>query len=401
MSSNRNPNRNQVQQNLKHMVAISLLLGMFFWSVNAHMAFWLRRFFVVFAGMTALAYLLLFLGSKLVKTPYLRLVGVFLIVSALTLLVRPAPISGLIGVPHVHPSLLSLLSAVVLAYFAHLAFKPRLFLQYCHVTIIVWAVLNLFSWATLEKFHGRLGFLDSQIIYASYLFMLGIVLAIWLRQRNMLSKKLALISISFLGFCLLLSQTRSAILLTVIAVIILLRKRQLDKKHFAIVGLAAVLSGVLASVYFTRLMDIPYFKESAAYRQQLVLSSFPQDKSQLLFGGGMQSIERNIRVNSLNFDLIWPDIQTGIRFESSHNYVADILVERGIATVLLLCIIIMYAFWCWAKNRNRLTNLYSLLLGVTCAYFFVNNINIQMEIILWICIVGLFVHSRSSAYSEK
>lgn len=378
------------QSYLAYTVVISWIAGMFFWTPNAYMSLWMRRMFVIFAGVTSIVYLLIYTRHLLGKQKVIPLLALFIGISATVLLLHPNPINGLIGKPHVHPSLLSLISAIGIGLFANYAIKKEELFKGAFFVIVGWAVLNLFSWIVLEDMRGRLGFLDSQIIYASLLFGIGIIIGLWLYEQRVISLRLTVSAVTFLILCLILSQTRSAIALTVIAIIFLFYKYFISKRNLIIAALLASLLAVLFfGQYFTRLTDKGYQAKSVRYRQQIVLASLPDNKAQLLIGGGVGSIERNVQVNGGKYDLLKPDIGQGVRFESSHNYIVDIVVERGIVVLGFMFFLIIIGLRNAYKNPSDENRLLACLLLVTAAYLAVNNINIQMEVIFWVCLTAL------------
>ena len=157
----------------------------------------------------------------------------------------------------------------------------------------------------------------------------------------------------------------------------------------------------------SRLQSADYFQESAAYRFHLVQASLPGTAKDLLFGGGVGSIEQNIENNRGRYADIAVDPRELVRFESSHNYLVDVLVERGLVVAVLLVLVIVQALRS-ASDKNSPAR---ALLICTAAYLLVNNINLQMELLLWVGIVwqltsanapapfcGRFAGKRSQAY---
>jgi O-antigen ligase len=363
---------------------------MFFWTTNAYMSLWMRRTFIFSAGIASLAFLLIYMRIYLAKKREILLLMLVSAVSTFALLIHSNPINGLIGKPHVHPSLLSLLSAISIGLFASNALKKKGLFKGSFYAIVVWAVINLFSWIMLEDMSGRLGFLDSQIIYASLLFGIGIILGLWLYEQSVIKSRFVLAPIAFLIICLLLSQTRSAIVLTAIATLFMFYKHFISKRGLFVVILVVVLGAVLFSgQYFTRLRNTNYLVDSVEYRQQLVFASLPDNKAQLLFGGGVGSIESNIQNNGSNYGLLKSDLGRGVRFESSHNYIVDIVVERGIVVLGFMLALIVIGLIKVYRHPLPENKLLACLLLVTCVYLAVNNINIQMEVIFWVCLVAL------------
>ncbi len=307
--------------------------------------------------------------------------------SILFLLLTSYPMDALIGNPLVHPGVLSLCSSVAVGLLITTFDKDQLF-RYTYNIIVGWGAINFLFWV-VGGGDTRLGFLDSQVIYAAFLFAIGIILGCWHFMHQTLPRRYVVSSSLFLLLCLLLSQTRAAIILLAIYLLFTYRAALIPKRK-AVAGIAVgvVVIVIGFSSYFSRLIDYSYMAESVTYRASLIGASLPASPSQLLIGGGIGSIEDNIHAKGQQFPALAEDIKDGIIFESSHNYYADILVERG-AIVLILFLLLLVVTLRHYKRSGRHSPLIWSVVVFSLVYLLVNNINIQMELILWVGILLL------------
>ncbi len=358
------------------------------------MAFWLRRFFVGLAGVLAISYLGLYRRDILASATRQKLLVTLLLTTTIFLFITSPVRSALYGYPLVHPSLLSLYASVAIGLFLT-CLPVRRVLEYIFHGTVIWAIGNFIFWLLDTHATMRLGFLDSQVIYAACVFAIGVLLGLWHYRYGKLPTRYVRIATGFLLLCLLLTQTRSAIVLLVVIVLWKFTgsvRRHWHKTLALITGF--LVAAVLLGGYFGRLYDVSYLGESVEYRLNLVQASMPKDTGSLLIGEGVGSIERNIQENSKSYPLLAPDIQDGIRFESSHNYAVDLLVERGIIVTGLyigLCVLALRRRYTVSSPKG-IVQAIAIFLALFLA---VNNINIQMEMSLWVCILYL-VRANSS-----
>lgn len=386
MSKTKMSQESTSQSLLRFSTTLSVFLSMFFWTTNLYMAFWLRRFFIGFAGVLAITYVWLYardiLQNKLVK----HIVGPFGLLSVVLLLATSNTQSALFGHPLVHPCILSLLASVAIALFV-LSLDLRKTLTGVFYGTVAWAVVNFIFWVANTKATMRLGFLDSQVIYAACVFAIGIIIGMWLYKNRINRSWHTVGGIGFLSVCLLLTQTRSAlILLGAIMVWMFWSYYKRYLRLLAALSLGLVMLAVIMRGYFGRLYNMPYLVESAEYRLNLIQASVPKDKIKLLFGGGIGSIESNIHANGPAYPLLAQDTRDGIRFESSHNYFVDILVERGVIILGVFLWLIVLALRATKPNYSPVGVVQKILLFIV-SFLFVNNINIQMEMTLWVCLL--------------
>lgn len=384
------------QSLLKYAAVLSIFLGMFFWVDNLYMAFWLRRFFVGLAGLLAVSYLGLYRRDVLVGVWRQKLLTVFLLLSTLFLLITTPLTTALFGSPLVHPSLVSLYASVGIGLFLTIFPKEKL-LEYIFHGTVAWAVGNFAFWLLDTHATMRLGFLDSQVIYAACLFAIGVMIGLWLYRYGTLPTRYVQSATGFLALCLLLSQTRSALLIMVFVIFCTFVggvRRHWRKMTILAGGLAVTV--VILGGYFGRLYNWSYFVTSVEYRVNLIQASLPDEAHKLVLGSGIGSIDRNIQNDGPRYPLLKPDIRDGIRFESSHNYFVDLVVERGLivaALLVALCVAVLRRQRVVSKPEGIVTAVLVFLV----LFVLVNNINIQMEMTLWACIVGLLTFQRRPA----
>ncbi|MCX6727314.1 MAG: O-antigen ligase family protein [Candidatus Saccharibacteria bacterium] len=369
---------------LSILATTSLLGGMYYWSQDLYKAFWLRRFFIGAAGVIAFLYLVLYRREILKNIWKDRKIPLFVFLSTVVLLLNSITMNALIGTPLVHPSLVSLYASIAVGTMIATIERTKMLIG-AYLSICGWAVVNFVFWLQGHS-NTRLGFIDSQVIYAACLFAIGILLGLWLYRHKKVNPKYLVPSIIFLCLCLLLSQTRSALI--ILAGLIIYDYRYSFKRYLKILILSSLVALTLLFVrfnYFSRLANTPYFVESVLYRLNLVQASMPKPKGFIL-GEGIGSIDRNIHDNGKKYPRIGVDVEDGIRFESSHNYFVDLVVERGVI-ITGLFIYLLYSALRGLRNNSSANTVIRSVLWFMILFLAVNNINIQMEVILWICII--------------
>ncbi|MGZ6005682.1 MAG: O-antigen ligase family protein, partial [Candidatus Saccharimonadales bacterium] len=331
---------------------------------------------------------------KVKKGPALA-AGLILLISSISLLLH-SPLSwALIGHPTVHPGLLSLLASLAVAITIARFFKIDIVFKFGYLLIILFQLANLIYWLT----HGvdsRLGILGIQLNYTAFLAVCGLILGVGLAQRKQMSVNSLLACEFVLMACVLMTQSRAAIALALIAsalFIAVLFKQALKPAAVVFSALLAVMLIAGARLNsFHRLHDGQYLDSSYSYRLDLNKAVFPKHPADLILGGGVSSLERNIGQNGLQYPPIAKDIRAGWRFESSHNYFVDLLVERGLVVLFVyLCLIIM-AIRAGLAAKNPDSRIAVGLLLASLLFLSVNNTNIEMESLFWtflfICLIG-------------
>jgi hypothetical protein len=373
------------------LTIILLLLGMFIWLPSTRDMFWYRRFFILVSGISSLGYIMLYNPKSLRVFTHRKILLWIILASAFTLLLRSSISNAVFGSPFVHPALGSLIAALCIG-LSLTTIRTKDLLRGMFYIIVWWGTVCLLYWITGHD-KIRLGFIDTQIIYAAYLFMIGIIIGSWLVSRKLIPDNIGRLGLVLLIICLVLTQTRSAIVLTFLYVLWAHRRDLvIISKRTIFTVFAISISVFLIFNFFTRLMNVSYFGESSMYRYHLLAASFPISNKELLFGGGMKSIEKNIIQNSTNYPDLYTDIyQKGVRFESSHNYYADLLVERGVTVVLLYSILLYQVL---RKTSYRMPEELLVIKGLlvtTCLFLAVNNINLQIEVIFWILALQMLI----------
>lgn len=388
--------RQQTKRTMEWLIIASIFCAVMLWLPKAHALFWWRRTSLFVAGLLSLVYLLAYSRQRFKDILSNKTILAFVILSTGLLLLRSPWPAGLIGQPLVHPGLLSLLSAIAIGLFLQSFPEERVWTVY-YYAVLWWALVCLLSWTAAAP-GGRLGFVDSQVIYASYLFMTGIIIGHWLWVKRHIGRYAAVLGISFLTVCLVLSQTRSALGITLLYFAWYYRRLLSPKLGALVLTGVVALALLLGRGSFWRLHDGAYFGESVTYRQHLVQASLPTKTTDWIFGGGVGSIEQNITNHARNYSDLAPDILRAVRFESSHNYLVDVLVERGIVITVIFARVVIRAL------RKQLKDSYIQgLLLCTVGYLLVNNINLQMELALWVMIVWIcypLTLKRRTAYAK-
>lgn len=338
------------------------------------------------AGLSSLCFLATSGFKHTLSQRCLVLVGSFVLFSSIALLVHPALRDALIGRPLLHPSMLSLWASVACGFFWLQERNKRQVLVIAYGLIALWGMLNLL----LQSSSERLGALGVQVHYASFLWLVGIVIGWWLFDEFTARKRLIVGCQVFLTCCVILSGTRLTIVLALLASVIYLAFAHRNKRAL-LLGVVAglVVCSTLAVLTSNRVMNNDYLTESIRFRKSLAVAALPSISPAVLLGGGVGAVEAVITQNSDSSPLLAASFAEGWIFESSHNYLVDTLVERGIIVVVLLLIILLLAFRAAYLARNRESNLQVSVLLVSVLYVLGNNINVQVEMILWLAMLPL------------
>lgn len=384
--------RRRLPQFVSWFILGLLLVGLFLWLPTARDMFWWRRSCLLAAGGLAAVYLYCFERPRWQWLWCQHLLVGLLVIATILLLVRSPWPDGLIGRPALHPSTASLWASVFLGLF--LSTLPHRRLLKGFYAAIVWCAAVSFLFWLGSTTRGRLGFIDGQIIYASYLYLVAILIGCWLWSKGELRRAAALTSLGFLFACLVLTQTRSALAILAICLAWQYRhafKHKLSRQANAIAVTAMVIAAstgvaIVCLLPSSRLTDRSYFAKSLTYRTQLAQAGLPRSLAGWLLGGGVGGIEANITNNASGYTDLAPDIQQGVRFESSHNYLVDLVVERGLVVTALMVALVVHALH--KKPISSQGPLHALL-GSTVLFLLVNNINLPIELLAWTSIIWL------------
>lgn len=375
------------------MIGLSVLAGCLLWWPNVRLVLEQRRFWLLTAGELSVVYLLLrpkFQASAKITF----LVAAIVIANFISLLHQNSFKNAFLGFPVVHSGMLSLLSALAVALVFSMNQHKRQLWLYIYAVLVAFGIANLLYWIT----HGhaeRLGVIGIQINYSALLFLIGLVIGTWLLLRQVSWWLYG--SQAILLLALLLTQSRVEILLGLIVILVSCIKLTPGRLRLA-VGAGIVLIGCISLLSFSRLRSPSYFATSWRYRVHLIQASLPTQPSRLLLGGGVGSLEENIQTNGQRFPDLRHDIQGGWHFESSHNYLVDLLVERGVIVLSLFVWLnwLAIARALQSKHHNwLLLSIYACTLG----FLLFDNNTMQTELILWCCLLGLsFRQSKTTAY---
>ena len=391
--SKQQPTATVPQKLLLKVIGLCVGLGFFVWFPNSLETLWQRRLYIYLAGGLSLFYIWAHRAHiRFPKRVQWLLLGL-LIVSSLSLLTGSNIVQGLIGQPIGHPSLLSLYVSMALGLlFALLPAKERLF-RYIYGFLLLFGLANLAYWLV----HGvsmRLGLIGEQVNYTAGLLLVGLVIGNWLYLNKKLPSSLAWFSQSYLLILLLLTQSRAAIGLALACLVYLTFRANKHKQRFLLsisaVGLVALATLIAASL-FSRINNGHYFARSVQYRADLVLAALPRSPSTYLLGGGIGSLEHNIGTYGHEYAPINNDLSHGWRFESSHNYLIDILVERGVLVLIAFGWLMFEALRLGFGSRDSERKLLAFILLITSLFTLVNNINVGLEVIIWTCMICLLI----------
>ena len=351
--------------------------------------FWWRRSCLWLTGLLALVYLAIYARSVFARISSRSLIIMLVTTTFVLLVARSSGFSALTGRPLVHPAALSLVASVCIALFLSTLSRPKMVAGFFYVTVW-WALVCVLYWLS-DTTRGRLGFVDSQVIYAAYIFMIGTIAGVWLLAKKQLPDCWIIIGVLFLLICLVLTQTRSALAIT--ALFLAWNYRGLLRRYlYYSLAFTASIVILLTAGSFGRLNNFDYFVESTVYRLHLVQASLPSSSTAWILGGGIGSIQDNIERNRNNYSDLAIDPKEPVIFESSHNYLIDLVVERGLLVTLLMIYTVVRAL----RVRPDRGSPAKLVLVCTVGYLLVNNINLQMELILWIVIVWQLYQPKSS-----
>ncbi len=371
---------------LRLLTYFCMACSLFLWVPDIQLTVELRVGFLYTAGLGALGFLATGGLKHTLDRKYLALVGGFVVASSLALLVHPPLRDALVGRPLLHPGMLSLWASVACGFFWLQEQSKKQVLVVAYGLVCLWGLLNLL----LQSSSERLGALGVQVHYASFLWLVGIVIGWWLFGEFTARRRLILGCQIFLTCCVILSGTRLTIALALLVSLIYAVFAHRNKRML-LVGAAVGLGASIALVTFTsnRVANSSYLGESISFRKSLVVAAVSSSLPDLMLGGGVGAIETAISQNSDSSPLLAASFAEGWIFESSHNYVVDTMVERGIIATLLLLIIIVLAFRSVYQQRSRESFMGAGVLLVTVLYVLGNNINVQVELILWLAIVPL------------
>lgn len=380
---------------LLYIICVCLFFGFFAWTPDVLIGQLLRCIFFYLAGLSALIYLVVYKFRGELSKNELGLLAAFILFSLIGLLRGNFISDTLFGRPLSHVSLLSFgVSISIGLLFSLHKRQPSLF-EYTYYVIFSFSFFNLLYYLIFPQ--ARLGAFGLHINYTAHIIIIGLIIGLWLLQ-NYLQKSKKIIGMQFfMWFCVVMTLSRTALLFVIplfLYQLYILWQTGFRKITLAF-ALITILSGSLfISVRGTRVTNSSYQKESLAYRYQLLQSATPNSTPALLFGEGIGSIEHNFNVRGHQYNLIEKDLSQRILFESSHNYFVDIVVERGLVTFVLFCILLIHALRKGLSSNRKEDKLLMAILITSLVFMMINNIGIQQELIILTCMLSLLVTAQ-------
>ncbi|MDB5163448.1 MAG: hypothetical protein JWS12_65 [Candidatus Saccharibacteria bacterium] len=363
--------------------------------------FW-REFVLLGTGEISLVYYLLQPRAVHLSKKLSLLLLALLGLSTYSLLQTRPLRAGLLGTPLIHPGLFSLYASVLIGFVFAAHRKALGFWKAAYWVILAFSLVNLLYWLT----HGvsnRLGLVGIQINYSALIFVLGIVIGSWLYAHAYITTWQALAAQCLLLVSVALTQSRVEIVLALLvsgwfACDLLLQKFSKTQAWLVLGVIGFVL--VMGLSFIPRVSSGSYFGTSVTYRRDLVRAALPTHTSGWILGSGITSLETNIATRGWQYPELRKDLQTGWHFESSHNYVVDLIVERGLIVLGLYLALTYLALQSAWQQKEASAKLLGVLLSCLLVFLLFDNINIQTELLYWVLVIGLlspYPHSRTMA----
>lgn len=305
---------------------------------------------------------------------------------ALSAIVNPGVAQNLLGSPYIRLGSLGLIACIIIAWLTS-AIREKALALYIYLLIAGLAVLSLpYTWLKFESL-DRIGGLFAQPDILAALVGCGFLIGLRLNLSSKY-KYLLWISQAFLGALILLTQTRSIVILIILIICIQIVLRR-QWKMLAVIGVATL--GIYTLVP-GRLADQAYAQESLAYRWQLQTSAL-EIAATKPFGYGAGSLVNALDCQNLKGNLLAETCSEGFAFNSSHNVFLDRFLAVGWLGGLGFLSLVFLAIFRGIKNNNVFVWPLILIGG----YYLTNVTHVVLELLLWIFIIQCLVSKLSRA----
>ncbi len=380
---------------LLYIICVCVLLGFFAWTPDALIGQWLRCFFFYGAGLGSLIYLCVYKFERQLSKYELLILGAFILFSLIGLLKGNSLADTLFGRPLSHTSLLSFAASITIGLFFSIYKRSTSLFEYIYYVIFSFSFFNLLYYLIFPQ--ARLGAFGLHINYTAHIIIIGLIIGLWLLQNQVIKSRRVIGAQFFLLLCVVMTLSRTAIIFVVplfLYQLYILWRADFKEITLAAAAIIILLVSLFIGIRGARITNSSYQKESFVYRYQLLQSVRPNSISALLFGEGIGSIEHNFNVRGHQYDLIKKDLSERILFESSHNYFVDIVVERGLVTFVLFCILLIHAIRKGLASNHKEDKLLMAIFIASLLFMMINNISIQQELIIFACMLSLLVTTQ-------
>ena len=337
----------------------------------------------------ALAWLAILLEYRLYFKRWNRinliLLGIFCGFSLLSSFLNPHISESLIGSPLLRLGGLGLLACVG---------SGLLLSNFDAKKIIIWTYLlilavGIFSIPfSLINFHTliRAGGVFAQADVLGVMFGCGLILGAWILREYSERNKLLIASQTVLLALLILTETRSVILILTI-LMPLVYYSIFRSWNIAFLGayLLILVFGYLALTTYlpSRLTDRGYAHDSIVYRYDLAKSAVKASAKQPLIGYGPGNIAEGLKCSGLKYRELRQTCAEGYYFNSSHNIFLDRVLGIGwLGGLAYLAIIILALRNGLASSKEIRVMAFCLVLIV--AYYLTNVTSLALELLLWV-----------------
>ena len=321
------------------------------------------------------------------------LIAIFMISCMLSAALAPHKSYGLLGAPHLRLGALGLIGCVGAGALMR-NLTRRQFVHYIYVCILVISLVSVpFS---ASKFHslGRIGGVFAQADIMACFVGCGLLLGFEILKLYPAKRNVILGSQFLLLALLILTETRSVIILVaILALLWSLQQKTITIRRATMYCLTfVILLSLMHTLLPNRLTDTAYASASTTYRLSLQSYALHASTTQPLWGYGPGNLADALACPKLVSPALITTCKQGYFFNSSHN----IFIDRVLALGWLggLSYLLLVALAIYRALRSEQDKIFGFALVLITGYYFTNVTSLTLELLVWLLIMRCLMQGR-------
>jgi O-antigen ligase len=312
----------------------------------------------------------------------------FIVACILSFLFNPHKSYDLLGSPYIRLGSAGLIACVGIGLLTA-RLKVRQLQLTLYAICLLLAVSSVpYSWLRIHTLYRPGGVFSQADILAVYMGV-GLLIGLKLWEEFKDRQKIVLLCQLLLGLALILSSTRSVLILIVILAPLWLNyyvKSWTIKRWLSYLVVMALLFGLLATFYHGRLDNIKYASQSLSYRYDLQSEALDSFKSKPILGYGAGNLADALSCSKLKDIPLQKTCHQNFFFNSSHDIFLDRFLGLGlIGGLAYLCMVVILL------KKSLVTPKASILgfAGLLVAFYYLSNVtSVTLEVLFMVLLFG-------------
>jgi O-antigen ligase len=326
------------------------------------------------------------------------LLGIFIGCCLISTAVSPHIGYDLLGAPYIRLGALGLISCIGFG-LAAIRVRPLRLIGSLYGLIVAVATASLPYY--FIKYHSliRIGGVFAQADIFAVVLGVGLLLGLYLLELNVRRGWILYITQFFLLGLLILTETRVALILTVLLMLAWQFRYHYARFRRRLLLYIALLLLVIAGFYAlpsNRFTNFAYASTSIQYRLNLQAAGLSASKHKVLFGYGPGNLADALNCSKLAAQDLQKTCRQGYFFNSSHNIYIDRILGIGWLGGLAFLLIVIRSISAGLKIKSE-DQILSYVLILIALYYLTNVTSIPLELMLWVLLARLLHSSANKA----